>query len=482
LVQLKNFMTKTLQTKKYNSLWPWKGRVAIFFDFLFLLIGATVVYWIRYNTIYWPKNVLPLLSHRHTAIFFLFILTSFLLLQQKGIYDPTKILSIPEETKKIFWALTQSATFLIVILFAGQILISRKLLLELWLFSIILLPGWRIILRQIYSEDLRKGNSWIRVAIIGKGENPKSLERYFQDNPFLGIAVWGVLSPSSEEKIEEIIEKLPQILDLNWIDEIIIADPLPLSMIEKVVLEAIKREKRVKMLLSSLSESLHPQWERMEFFDRLALVPLYDRSISLVYLIEKRLIDILASFIGLVVLSPLFLLIGVIIKLQDGGPIFYCSTRVGRKGRRFSCIKFRTMEVDADKKKEALVHLNERVGPMFKITNDPRVTSFGRFLRKYSLDELPQLFNVLMGQMSLVGPRPPTPDEVENYAKYSLSYYKRLEVKPGLTSLWAVEARNDPNFQRAVELDCKYIEEWSPWLDLKIILRTIPVVLRGEGK
>ncbi|CAI9084838.1 sugar transferase [Candidatus Methylacidiphilum fumarolicum] len=467
----------THQIKKHYSLWPWKGKVAIFFDFLFLLIGATVVYWIRNSTIYWPKNVLPLLSHRHTAIFCLFILTSFLLLHQKGIYDPSKVLSISEETKKIFWALTQSAAFLIVILFAGQILISRKLLLGLWLFSILALPGWRFILRKIYSGDLKEGNSWIKVVIIGKGENSKKLERFFQANPFLGISVWGVL----EEK-EDIIEKLPQILELHWIDEIIISESLPLTMIESIVLEGIKRKKRVRLLLPSLSETLHPHWEKMDFFDGLPLVPLCDQSISLFYLIEKRIIDILASFVGLLFLSPVFLLIAAIIKLQDGGPIFYCSTRVGRKGRRFSCIKFRTMTVDADKKKEALAHLNERVGPMFKITNDPRVTPFGRFLRKYSLDELPQLFNVLLGQMSLVGPRPPTPDEVENYGKYSLSYYKRLEVKPGLTSLWAVEARNDPRFERAVELDCKYIEEWTPWLDIKIILRTIPVVFRGEGK
>ncbi|TFE66569.1 sugar transferase [Methylacidiphilum caldifontis] len=473
---------KFSQIKQYNSLWPWKGKVAIFFDFLFLLSGSAIMYWARYSTLYWPKNLLPLLSHRHTAIFLLFIFTSFLMLHQKGIYDPRKTLNPAEETKKIFWALTQSVAFLVVVLFAGQILISRKLLLGLWLFSIISLPGWRFILRTIYSGDLRTGNSWIRAVIIGTGENAKKLESFFESNPFLGIAVWGKISPGSEENKEQSIEKLPEILDRYWIDEIIITDPLSLKQTESIVLEAIKRKKRVKLLLPSLSETLHPHWERMEFFEGLPLVPLCDQSIPLFHLIQKRLIDVLVSSTALLFLSPFFLLIGTLIKFQDGGPIFYCSTRVGRKGRRFSCIKFRTMTVDADKKKEALGHLNERIGPMFKITNDPRITPLGKILRKYSIDELPQLFNVLLGQMSLVGPRPPTPDEVEKYEKYSLSYYKRLDVKPGLTSLWAIEARNDPNFDRAIELDCKYIEEWSPWRDLKIIFKTIPVVFRGEGK
>jgi lipopolysaccharide/colanic/teichoic acid biosynthesis glycosyltransferase len=138
---------------------------------------------------------------------------------------------------------------------------------------------------------------------------------------------------------------------------------------------------------------------------------------------------------------------------------------------------------DADALKDTLRDLNERQGPLFKITNDPRLTRLGGFLRKYSLDELPQFFNVLKGEMSLVGPRPPTPDEVAQYERYTLEYYRRLDVKPGMTSLWGVQARNDPAFERAFALDCAYIENWSLWMDLKILVGTIPAAFfRGEGR
>ncbi|QSR86422.1 sugar transferase [Candidatus Methylacidiphilum infernorum] len=472
---------KRLNINPNRSLWPWKGKWAIVFDFLFLLGASALVYWVRYSTIYWPKNLLPLLSHRHTALFILYGLISLLILHQKGIYDPRNSLNTLEETKKIFWGLTQAAALLVVILFAGQIYISRKLLLVLWLASLVILPGWRYILKKFYSGDLKEGNPWIRTVIVGEGEIVKKIEKYYESHPFLGISSWGVISPTAQEPGHR-IEDLPQVLDRYWIDEIVICCPLPLNLTESIVLEAVKRKKRVKLAFPSLSENLHPHWENMEFCDGFPLVPLCDKSIPLFHLFVKRLIDLLVSFFGLIALSPLFLLLGIMIKLQDGGPIFYCSTRIGRKGRKFPCLKFRTMSVDADKKKEELAPLNERIGPMFKITNDPRITPLGKFLRKYSLDELPQLFNVLWGQMSLVGPRPPTPDEVEKYENYSLSYYRRLEVKPGITSLWAVEARNDPDFRKAIELDCKYIEEWTPWLDFKILLKTIPAVLRGEGK
>jgi lipopolysaccharide/colanic/teichoic acid biosynthesis glycosyltransferase len=192
----------------------------------------------------------------------------------------------------------------------------------------------------------------------------------------------------------------------------------------------------------------------------------------------KRACDFgLASFF-IVVLLPTFLIIPLLIRLDSPGPVFYISRRIGKKGRVFACLKFRTMVANADQLRPTLTALNERDGILFKITKDPRLTKLGRILRKYSLDELPQLFNVLRGDMSMVGPRPPLANEV---GQYELEHFRRLEVLPGITGLWQVHARQDPSFNRYVALDLAYIENWSLWLDLKILLRTAEVVLRGTG-
>lgn len=192
----------------------------------------------------------------------------------------------------------------------------------------------------------------------------------------------------------------------------------------------------------------------------------------------KRSMDLVLSFCGLIVSLPFLGCLAIIIWLQSPGPILYRSLRVGRYGRVFVCYKFRTMVVDADHRKESLRAQNERVGPIFKMTNDPRVTGLGKFLRRYSLDELPQLWNVLRGDMSLVGPRPHPPDEVR---RYELGDLRRLQVTPGLTGLWQVTARRDPSFRRNIALDLEYIERRSVWMDLAILYKTIFAVLEGTG-
>lgn len=196
-------------------------------------------------------------------------------------------------------------------------------------------------------------------------------------------------------------------------------------------------------------------------------------------LIVKRMLDVVVAAAALVLLAPLMAVLAVAIKLGSPGPVLYRSWRVGQNGRVFLFLKFRTMIANADDLKDSLQHLNERDGLLFKISNDPRTTPFGRFLRRYSLDELPQLVNVLRGEMSLVGPRPPSLDE---YERYTAEHQTRLAAKPGITGLWQISARNDPSFARALSLDRSYIENWSPWLDLKILLKTMPVVLQGEGR
>ncbi|KMY59231.1 multidrug MFS transporter [Geobacillus stearothermophilus] len=197
------------------------------------------------------------------------------------------------------------------------------------------------------------------------------------------------------------------------------------------------------------------------------------------YLIAKRIMDICGALIGLICLSWLFLIVAILIKLEDPkGPVFFKQVRVGKDGKEFYMYKFRSMVTNAEELLESLLHLNETTGAMFKMKNDPRVTKIGRFIRKTSIDELPQLWNVLKGDMSLVGPRPPLPREVAQYTEYDK---QRLLVTPGCTGLWQVSGRNDLGFNEMVELDLKYIRERSILYDLKIILKTIKIMIKPNS-
>src|SRR6201996_6368507 len=192
----------------------------------------------------------------------------------------------------------------------------------------------------------------------------------------------------------------------------------------------------------------------------------------------KRFVDITLAILVMAALMPLMVVLAVLIYIEIPGTVFYISERIGKDGATFPFFKFRTMVKGADALRTQLEALNERDAVFFKLSNDPRVTRVGSFLRKYSLDELPQLLNVLRGEMSLVGPRPPVASEVK---QYELEHLRRLEVLPGLTGLWQVQARQDSSFARYIALDTAYVENWSLWLDLKILIRTAGVVLRGTG-
>ncbi len=196
-------------------------------------------------------------------------------------------------------------------------------------------------------------------------------------------------------------------------------------------------------------------------------------------LVVKRIMDVIGSLIAIVLLMPLFVLTAVLIVLEDGWPVLYIQPRVGMNGRLFNLYKFRSMVRNADRMKEDLLADNESAGGViFKIRRDPRITRIGRVLRRFSIDETPQFFNVLAGDLSLVGPRPPIPEEV---AQYTLEERKRLHIKPGLTCLWQVGGRSDVSFERQVQLDLEYIHSRSIWRDLRIMLKTVPAVLFGRG-
>lgn len=203
-----------------------------------------------------------------------------------------------------------------------------------------------------------------------------------------------------------------------------------------------------------------------------------DTNKSKYYLISKRLIDVVFSSIGLILLSPLFLLVAILIKIEDRhGPVIFKQIRIGKDGRSFTMYKFRSMVSNAEELKDSLLEMNEATGPVFKMKNDPRVTKVGRLIRKTSIDELPQLINVLKGDMSLVGPRPPLPDEVAQYSSHAM---QRLSVTPGLTCYWQVSGRSNIGFDEWVELDLKYIQDRNLIVDIKLIVKTIFVLFGSK--
>ncbi|MFI5370540.1 MAG: sugar transferase [Candidatus Eisenbacteria bacterium] len=206
--------------------------------------------------------------------------------------------------------------------------------------------------------------------------------------------------------------------------------------------------------------------------------PVAARPEGFYLLAGKRMIDAVGAVLSLIVLSPLMLLVAIAIKLESRGPVLYRSTRIGKDGRPFEFLKFRSMMDGADQHRQTLSHLNEMDGPTFKISRDPRVTRVGRLLRVSSIDEIPQFLNVLRGEMSLVGPRPPIPEEVAQYEPWQC---RRLDVRPGITCLWQISGRSTLSFKEWMRLDLEYIKHQSFWLDMRILLRTIPAVLSREG-
>lgn len=270
---------------------------------------------------------------------------------------------------------------------------------------------------------------------------------------------------------------LPGLLRRHVIDEVIFAvGQEDLARLDEAFLICEQEGVRTRLSLSFFPHAL----SRVSF-DRLRGTPLLTFSPTPedeYLMLLKRAADFTMAAALLIVLSPLFAALAVLIKLTSRGSVFYRQTRCGLGGRKFTLYKFRSMREGADLKREELAALNESDGPVFKIKNDPRRTPAGRLMRRLSLDELPQLLNILKGDMSFVGPRPPLPEEVEHYERWQR---RRLRMSPGLTCLWALEGRSQLNFNRWMELDLEYIDHWSPLLDWKILLKTIPVVLLGRG-
>ncbi|MGC1106734.1 MAG: sugar transferase [Candidatus Acidiferrales bacterium] len=357
--------------------------------------------------------------------------------------------------------------------------VSRMIVGSTALCSALTLSGWRVCQRYMLRRRLAKGMDMRHALIIGAGETGMMLADYLQQNRALGYEVLGFLDSNSrgDPRILGAPEDLPRAARQFFIDEIFITIPSDRALVKQLALGAMELNLGVKVV-PELYYGL--EWGcPLDFVGDVPVRVLHPEPIPASGLFLKRMTDVVASTLLLLLLSPVLVLIALAIAIDSPGPIFYRAYRVGRKGRKFLCYKFRTMVPNADALKEKLRHLNERQGPFFKISKDPRLTRLGGFLRRYSLDEVPQLWNVLKGEMSLVGPRPHPLDDVENYTP---EHFRRLEVTPGITGLWQIEARHDPSFEKTMTLDNKYIEQWSYLLDLQILLKTIPAVFMYPGR
>jgi exopolysaccharide biosynthesis polyprenyl glycosylphosphotransferase len=395
--------------------------------------------------------------------------------------------SFHNEIKRILKTVVWGEILLFMLLYSFQVYhVSRTFL---WLFGIVnfvslLFEKYILLLLLEHYRD--RGINRRKVLIISDGDGSKRLVDYIQKYSDWGLDIVGFLDGNGHavgssfhgSKILGRLNDLPQVLHSCFIEEVIFA--LPLGKLEQArdLLQLCETEGVQTRIVSDFYSGLSAYTE-VETVHGLPIITYSTTPRKEWELFFKRIIDLLLSAIGLILLSPIFLLIAIAIKLTSSGPIFYRWNVVGLNKKNFTSYKFRTMVVNADELKEQLIGQNEMNGIVFKMKNDPRITKVGRILRKFSLDELPQLFSVFKGDMSLVGPRPPLATEIPSFKNW---HRRKLSVKPGITCLWQCSGRNHINdFDDWVKMDLQYIDQWSLWLDFKILLRTIPAVLTGRG-
>lgn len=447
-------------------------------DLLLVCLNGIIVFYLKFYRGGNIESGVPTLHY--IAFLALYAAVVGVFCQNQGLYQTWRSTGPLDESLAILKAVFLSTLLLTAFIYlSGDKSISRLVVGFSGLLNALTLPAWRSWKREVVKRRVVSGKDGRHVLIVGSGEIGQALARHFEENKHLGYVVKGFLGVDGIGGPGVIggIDDLHRLALTHFADEIFITTPSEPNLVPRIVLEARQHHLDVKVV-PEMFDGLG--WRApIRYLGDFPVMELLREPIPAVGLLVKRAVDVAGSVFGLVILAPLMALLAIAVRLDSPGPVIYQSWRVGRKGRQFACYKFRTMVFNADELKDNLRHMNERKGPLFKIANDPRITRLGRWLRKYSLDELPQLWNVFKGEMSLVGPRPPVPEEC---AEYRPEYLRRLDVKPGITGLWQVYGRQDPSFNRALALDLKYIELWSLKLDAKILLKTLPAVLSGSGR
>lgn len=457
-------------------------------DVSFVLLNSLLIFYLRFVPGWFSslaQGELPkvprylVIVDEYLGFQFLFAALVVLFCQGQDLYRTLPTRTVSDESAAVIKAVTLATFVLVIFIYLSGIKSISRLVLGLSaVLNLITLLAWRVWKRRVVNRRRAAGLGVRNVLIIGAGKLGQELARYFQEQKHLGYVVKGFLDDnhSADPRVLGGIEVFRQVAQAQFVDEVFITIPSRRELVKTVAVEARRNRIDVKVV-PDLYDGLG--WRApIEHLGDFPVMALYREPIPAMGLLVKRLIDISLASLGLILLFPWLAAIALAVKLDSPGSVIYRSRRVGKKGRVFDCYKFRTMVANADALKDKLREMNERQGPFFKIANDPRLTRVGKFLRRYSLDEFPQLWNVFKGEMSLVGPRPHPTDD---YEQYSLEHLRRLDVMPGITGLWQVSARHDPSFERNMTLDLEYIENWDLWLDFKIFLRTAPAVFKGSG-
>ena len=464
-------------------------------DLSLVATGFFIAYWLRSEMLpalaILPGRLYPL--EQYAPLLVLGLLIWGLLLATSGLYRSHRTIPLLDEAWKVIRVyLTGSVVFTLVIyaLRLDEVLLGNDKISRIWvllfpLVACLLLLAEKVALRLTSRYVRTRGYNYRTVLIVGTNDSALDMVESIDTHRWWGYRVLGFVANGPVEGPDPLpypllgeIDDLPSVLERHVVDDVLFAvSRRDLDRLEDLFLSLQEQGIRTRFALD-----LFPHTQAriaLEDLDGVPLLTFSTTPYSQFQLMMKRALDVALSAIVMVLALPVVGLIALAIKVSSGGRVVFQQTRCGLNGRSFTLYKFRTMVEDAEEQRGALQHLNEMQGPVFKLRRDPRVTWLGKFLRKFSLDELPQLWNVLRGDMSLVGPRPPIPEEVAQYKRWQR---RRLAMKPGLTCLWQISGRNEIyDFDHWMQLDLEYIDSWSPLLDLKILLKTIPVVLLGRG-
>jgi exopolysaccharide biosynthesis polyprenyl glycosylphosphotransferase len=445
-----------------------------------------LAYWMRYE-LEWFRDI----SYYHTLSAYLpfsllFTLLMLLTFRMDQVYRRRPGLQWLDQVYRIINATAKSTVVMLAVTFVLQPLeYSRLLLVEAGINAVVLLAISRVIQSAIVGRLRARGIGVHRAIIVGAGEIGRTVMRTVVARPGLGYHIVGFVDDNPEKGDSSIgrfeglgsIDNLPDLIEQRDVDEVIITLPW---MYHRKIMGVVRACERKNVSAHIVPDLFQMSLSRVDV-DDLGGVPLVGvRDVGFGQRVRtvKRVIDMVGALLCLTVGGPVLGLIAAAIRLDSRGPVIFRQTRVGANGKMFEMYKFRSMYEGAEQQLEEIRDLSEVDGPIFKMKDDPRVTRVGRILRRGSLDELPQLWNVLRGDMSLVGPRPPLPSEVSQYMEWQK---KRLEVRPGMTGLWQVSGRSLLSFDDQCLLDIYYIENWSLWLDFKILARTVPEILFGNG-
>lgn len=472
------------------------GAISNFFlklnDLSLVLASLALAIIYRYSPAHNPTFAADYLSQRikvsNAALGFLLVVTWHVAFAAQGLYLSHRLRSSRDEITEIARAVVISAVALLAAANVGHWpTINVTTVTVFGAVSFALVAGVRMALRLNLRRLRARGHNVKTLLIVGGGERGRQFALQLTRRQDIGYRLLGFVDSDAAFAGRELagapwlgkIEDLPSLLADAAIDEVAVALPVKsqYSQIEAVV-GLLEEQGIVTHLLSDLFPQRLARYQPAEF-EGIPVMSLHSAPPVSWRTEAKRVFDLITSSLFLVCCAPLFALVAIAIKLDSPGPVFFIQERVGFNKRRFRMTKFRTMQSDAESRMSEIEHLNEKTGPIFKIKNDPRITRVGRWLRKTSIDELPQLMNVLMGDMSVVGPRPLS---VRDAVRMEEAWQKRrFSVKPGLTCLWQVSGRSNLSFEKWMELDLEYIDHWSLVLDASIVLRTIPAILSARG-